>query len=300
MDERDAAALKSFLAYLRVEKGLSPLTEQAYRRDLVQFAEFARQKGATLLGASVQHVRGFLAQLRANGVEPRSVARKISAMRHFYRFAGNDGLVQQDPMLMVESPRQWKVLPKALETEQIDKLLEPAAKDEALKQRDRAMMEVAYAAGLRVSELVMLKQQDVDLAAGRLLVRGKGDKERIIPIGGAAVRALQDYVANGRPALLKGSHVPWLFVDQRRTRITRQRVWQIVKAGTRGEFQASPHMLRHSLGSHMVTNGADLRTVQTILGHSDLATTQIYTHLGNERLQSVYRSRHPRAKRKGA
>src|SRR5947209_4770463 len=186
MDERDSAALKSFLAYLRVEKGLSPLTEAAYKRDLVQFAEFGRQKCTTLLGASVEHVREFLAQLRANGVEPRSVARKISAMRHFYRFAGNDGLVQQDPMLMVESPRQWKVLPKALETEQIDTLLDPAAKNEGLRLRDRALMEVAYAAGLRVSELIMLKQQDVDLSAGRLLVRGKGDKERIIPIGVAA------------------------------------------------------------------------------------------------------------------
>lgn len=295
MDERDAAALKSFLGYLQVEKGLSALTVEAYRRDIEQFATHER-----LLHADVRRIRGFLTRLVSNAVQARSVARKISSLRHFYRFAVRDGLVQSDPMLTIESPRQWKILPKALEKEQIETLLDPVVQNEALRTRDRALIEVAYAAGLRVSELVTLKQADVDLAAGRLLVRGKGDKERIVPIGRAAVSSLQTYLASGRPALLNGQHVPWLFVDNRRSRLTRQRVWQIVKAGARGEFKASPHMLRHSLGSHMVSNGADLRTVQTILGHADLATTQIYTHVGSERLQSVYRAVHPRAKKRGA
>ena len=295
----DSAALRSFLEYLRVEKGLSALTQSAYSRDLEQLQHFQGSRQRALLSTTAADVRAYLDQLRANAVEARSVARKISSLRHFFRFAVAEGFMSEDPMLVIDSPKQWKVLPKALAPEQIEQLLDSSTtRDPALRLRDKAMIEVAYGAGLRVSEIVTLRQQDVDLAAGRLLVRGKGDKERLVPIGKAAVQAVSDYLAKARPQLSKRP-MPWLFLDRNGTQITRQRVWQIIRSASGNDFHASPHMLRHSLGSHMISNGADLRTVQTILGHADVATTEIYTHLSNERIHSVYRAKHPRAKRRG-
>jgi integrase/recombinase XerD len=257
-------------------------------------------------------------QLFANGVAGRSVARKLSALRHFYKYLLLDRRTKSDPTLDIDSPRQWKVLPKSLARGEIEGMLERAGKREAtscastgersrdrkltaaLAQRDEAMLEVLYAGGLRVSELVGLKLEDLKLELGYALVRGKGDKERIVPLGKAAQEQLGAYLAQGRPALLKGKLSPMLFVRSGGGRLTRQRVWQMVKNASADRRHASPHMLRHSCATHMVENGADLRTVQTILGHADISTSQVYTHVALDRLKKVYREFHPRGKKGGA
>jgi integrase/recombinase XerD len=302
-NSRPDPAVKSFLDYLRVEKGLAPLTVSSYQSDLIQFAEFLAARRRTLLQARREDVRGFLSQLFANDVKDRSVARKLSALRHFYKYLLLDRLIKHDPTLEIDSPRQWKVLPKSLATAEIDSMLESAGRagdsmfSAALAQRDLAMVETLYAGGLRVSEVINLKVEDLKLEMGYLLVRGKGDKERIVPIGKAAQGGIRAYIEDGREALLNGKVSAMLFVRRGGGRLTRQRVWQMVKAASASGRHASPHMLRHSCATHMVAKGADLRTVQTILGHADISTSQIYTHVALDRLKSVYREFHPRGKK---
>ncbi len=279
--EVNARILSSFLDYLKVEKGLAALTVSAYTRDIGQFAGFLDSHKRTLLNARRDDVRGFIQELFANSVDGRSVARKLSV------------------------PKQWKVLPKSLGRDEIEHILVgggaagiPARPSEAvLRVRNRAMLEVFYAGALRVSEVVALKLEDVKLDMGYVLVRGKGDKERIVPIGRSAQDALSAYLREARPALAAGKSSPLLFIARGAKKITRQRVWQMVgEASTGAGRHASPHMLRHSCATHMVENGADLRTVQTILGHADISTTQVYTHVALDRLKSVYAKHHPRAK----
>ena len=297
--------VRSFLAYLRVEKGLAPLTVSAYHSDLVQFGEFLDGRRRTLTQARREDVRGFLSQLFANDVKDRSVARKLSTLRHFYKYLLLDRLIQHDPTLEIDSPRQWKVLPKSLAAAEIDSMLESAGRADdsklsaALAQRDRAMIEMLYAGGLRVSEIVHVKMEDLKLEMGHVMVRGKGDKERIVPMGRAAQDEIRTYIGDGREALLNGKVSAMLFVRRGGSRLTRQRVWQMVKDASASGRHASPHMLRHSCATHMVENGADLRTVQTILGHADISTSQIYTHVALDRLKTVYRKFHPRGKRSG-
>jgi integrase/recombinase XerD len=293
-----------FLDYLRVEKGLAPLTVEAYESDLVQFAEFLQARRRMLMDARREDVRGFLGQLFANGVKDRSVARKLSTLRHFYKYLLLDRMIKHDPTLEIDSPKQWKVLPKSLAKTEIDSMLESAGSagdselSAALAQRDQAMVEVLYAGGLRVSEIVNVKLEDLKLDMGYVLVRGKGDKERIVPIGSAAQKQISLYRDEGRKALLNGKMSPMLFVRRGGGKLTRQRVWQMVKESSASGRHASPHMLRHSCATHMVENGADLRTVQTILGHADISTSQIYTHVALDRLKTVYRDFHPRGKKK--
>ena len=295
-----------FLDYLRVEKGLAPLTVEAYESDLVQFAEFLQGRRRELTQARRDDVRGFLSQLFSNGVKDRSVARKLSTLRHFYKYLLLDRIIKNDPTLEIDSPKQWKVLPKSLAKTEIDSMLESAGSagdttlSAALGQRDQAMLEVLYAGGLRVSEIVSLKLEDLKLELGYVLVRGKGDKERIVPIGKAAQEQITAYLAEGRGALLNGKISPMLFVRRGGGKLTRQRVWQMVKEASASGRHASPHMLRHSCATHMVENGADLRTVQTILGHADISTSQIYTHVALDRLKTVYREFHPRGRKKTA
>jgi integrase/recombinase XerD len=302
-NSRPDPMVKSFLDYLKVEKGLAPLTVDAYESDLVQFAEFLEGRRRTLAQARREDVRGFLSQLFANGVKDRSVARKLSTLRHFYKYLLLDRMIKQDPTLEIDSPRQWKVLPKSLATSEIDSMLESAGTagesklSAALAQRDRAMVEMLYAGGLRVSEMVNVKLEDLKLEIGQVLVRGKGDKERIVPMGRAAQEGIRAYIGDGREALLNGRVSSMLFVRRGGGRLSRQRVWQMVKAASASGRHASPHMLRHSCATHMVENGADLRTVQTILGHADISTSQIYTHVALDRLKTVYRKFHPRGKR---
>ena len=312
----------SFLDYLRIEKGLAPLSVAAYTTDVGQFAEFLEKRKRTLLTARHNDLREFLQQLFANQVEGRSVGRKLSALRHLYRYLLLDKKIEHDPTLNIESPRQWKVLPKSLARDEMESTLaapglrhtgtraRETKESAALAVRDRAMLEVLYAGALRVSEIVDAKLEDLKLEAGYMLVRGKGDKERVVPLGKSAQQALTEYLTHSRPVLstgkrnpttaapLKGS--PLLFLARGAHRLTRQRVWQMVRVASAGSGRrASPHMLRHSCATHMVENGADLRTVQTILGDADISTTQVYTHLALDRLRTVYRKHHPRAKARG-
>ena len=301
--------LRSFAEYLRIEKGLSPLSVSAYTRDIAQFASFLDRKKRTLLAAHRDEVRGFIQQLFANSVDGRSVARKLSSLRQLYRFLLLDKKVGRDPTLNIPSPKQWKVLPKSLARDEVEKIIASDGGDvaaraprndkfaNAMSLRNRAMLEVFYAGALRVSEIISLKLEDVKLEMGYVLVRGKGDKERVVPLGRSAQQALTAYLREARTALTKGKSSPFLFTAQGAKKITRQRVWQIVGAASIPSGRhASPHMLRHSCATHMVENGADLRTVQTILGHADISTTQVYTHVALDRLKSVYAKHHPRAK----
>ena len=309
--EANSQVLAGFLDYLRIEKGLARLSISAYTTDICQFADFLAKRKRDLLNARRSDVRDFLQQLFSNRVDGRSVGRKLSALRHLYRYLLLDKRIEHDPTLNIESPRQWKVLPKSLEQDEIQATLTaPDAKlslqkrkdAPALAARDRAMLELLYAGALRVSEVVSARLEDLKLESGYMLVRGKGDKERIVPLGKPAQDALSRYLAEGRPALLKAAtagekNFPLLFIARGGKELTRQRIWQMVDESSAASGRhASPHMLRHSAATHMVENGADLRTVQTILGHSDISTTQIYTHLALDRLRSVYQKHHPRAK----
>lgn len=306
--------LISFLDYLKIEKGLARLTVAAYTRDIGQFAEFLENRKQTLITASRQDVHDFMDQLfRRRDLDGRSVARKLSALRHLYKYLLLDRHIEHDPTLNIETPRQWRVLPKSLARDEVEMMLGAKSEDSdkrpstttrlnnALAMRDRAMLEVLYAGALRVSEIIGIRIEDLKLDLGYVLVRGKGDKERIVPLGAPAQHAIREYIATARPALVGKTASPVLFLGRRGRRLTRQRVWQMV--GNASEItarHASPHMLRHSAATHMVEEGADLRTVQTILGHSDISTTQIYTHLALDRLKTVYTQFHPRSRSRKA
>jgi len=339
--EANARVLSGFLDYLRIEKGLARLSIAGYTTDIGQFAQFLEKRKRFLMTARRQEVREFLQQLFSNRVDGRSVGRKLSALRHLYRYLLLDKRIEHDPTLNIESPRQWKVLPKSLARDEVEATLSApgdASKADrqdsaALALRNRAMLELLYAGALRVSELVTSTLEDLKLEAGYMLVRGKGDKERIVPLGRPAQDALTEYLAQGRPKLFTPSRregkkgrdpstplsstslrttplrmtsamsaptsrtSPLLFIAKGGRKLTRQRIWQMVgQASAASGRHASPHMLRHSCATHMVENGADLRTVQTILGHADISTTQVYTHLALDRLRSVYQKHHPRAK----
>jgi len=303
------SVLSSFIDYLKIEKGLAALTVSAYAMDIGQFAEFLCRSKRRLLDARRDDIRGFIQQLFQNSVDGRSIARKLSALRHLYRFLLLDKRVDRDPTLNIPLPKQWKVLPKSLGREELEQMLSNGASGmvyrsdraaklgERIALRNRAMLEVFYAGALRVSEVVSLKITDLKLETGYVLVRGKGDKERIVPLGRAAQEALSKYLREARPVLAADKNSPLLFIARGAKKLSRQRVWQMVGAASLGTGRhASPHMLRHSCATHMVENGADLRSVQTLLGHADISTTQVYTHVALDRLKSVYQKHHPRAK----
>jgi integrase/recombinase XerD len=309
---RNLSLLSDYQTYLRVEKGLRPLTCEAYDGDLKTFAEFIEGRHGVLLTAAQQDVAAFLEHLRSHGIDSRSAARKLSCLRGFYKWLLLDRRIHHDPTVNIESPKAWKVLPKSLAEPEVVEMLEragmaashPQARATAL--RDHAILELLYAGGLRVSEVTALSTGDLAMDAGRVQVRGKGDKERIVPLGRTALDALETYMRLGRPHLARISSVrkanaarqdaTRLFLSLRGMPLTRQWVWHLVKMAKDG---ASPHRLRHSCATHMVEHGADLRSVQLILGHADISTTQVYTHLALGRLKEVHRSHHPRAKRLG-
>jgi len=301
--DANSRLISGFLDYLKIEKGLAPLTVAAYATDINQFAGFLARRKRELPRARRDDVRDFIQELFANAVDGRSVGRKLSALRHLYRYMLLDKLIEHDPTLNIDSPKQWKVLPKSLARDEVEIVLKGRPFDaesklaQAISARDRAMLEVFYAGALRVSEMVGVKLEDLKLDLGYMLVRGKGDKERIVPLGKSAQAALDEYLKSARPALAAGRSSPLLFLGRGARQLTRQRVWQMVGAASAATGRhASPHMLRHSCATHMVENGADLRTVQTILGHADISTTQVYTHLALDRLKNVYQKHHPRAK----
>jgi integrase/recombinase XerD len=307
--DSNLALLKDYHVYLRVEKGLRPLSCEAYLSDLRTFAEFLENRDAVLQKATQEDVAAFLEHLRAHGIESRSAARKLSCLRGFYKWLLLDRRIHHDPTINIESPKAWKVLPKALAEPEVNEMLERAAmaathpQARATALRDCAILELLYAGGLRVSEVVALNTSDLALDTGRVQVRGKGDKERIVPLGRAAVEALERYLAEGRPHLARigtarhnaAANAARLFLSLRGMPLTRQWIWSLVKLA---DSSASPHMLRHSCATHMVEHGADLRSVQTLLGHADIATTQVYTHLALGRLKAAHRQFHPRGKRR--
>ncbi len=308
----DRALLLEYALYLRVERGLQPASVESYARDLGQFAEhLERSRNGVLTGATEEDVRSLLEGLRANGVESRSIARKLSALRGFYRWLLVDARIDRDPTMNVESPSSWKVLPKALAEGDVSEMLErlgAAARTSDADQmalRDHAILELLYAGGLRVGEICALRVEDLRLDVGYAQVRGKGDKERMVPLGRAAVDALERYLKQGRPVLLAPARgreaivARKLFLNTRGRPLTRQWVWEMVRsAGMLQGTKASPHMMRHSYATHMVEHGADLRSVQTLLGHADIATTQVYTQVALGRLKAVHRAHHPRGTRR--
>ena len=294
--------VREYAAYLRVEKGLRPNSVSAYVRDLEQFAEFLEKRDGLLVSAGQADVSGFMQDLREHAVESRSIARKLSGLRGFYRCLLMEERIGHDPTLNVETPSSWKVLPKSLAESEVAGMLERtglaarAADADEVALRDHAILELLYAGGLRVGEICALRVADVQLDQQRAQVRGKGDKERIVPLGRRACEALQIYMERGRPGLAKNATglQRTMFLSVRGNALTRQWVWEMVRASSKEK--PSPHKLRHSCATHMVEHGADLRSVQIFLGHADIATTQVYTHVALGHLKAVHRKHHPRGK----
>ena len=294
-----SATISSFLTHVKVEKGLSPNTVSAYRRDLAKFYEFAQKRKLPLEAITRDDLVNFLAGLYRLNLESRTVARHLVTLRNFFRFAQTQELVATDPSINLESPKIRRSLPGYLRLEEVERLLEQPDSSTALGLRDRAMLEVLYSTGLRVSELIGLRVSDLDGKVGCVRCIGKGDKERIVPVGRKALSMVEQYLRESRPKLLgKPRGSPTLFVNRRGVSLSRVGVWKILSGyGRRAGLRVSlaPHMLRHSFATHLLERGADLRSVQLMLGHADISTTQIYTHVVEERLKQIYKAHHPRA-----
>jgi integrase/recombinase XerD len=294
-----AAAVTAFLNYARIEKGLSPNTIAAYRRDLSKFEGFLRRRKLELNSIDRDALMEFLSSLYRQNLESKSVARNLVTLRNFFRFLQIQQVIENDPALNLESPKIRRSLPGYLRLEDVDRLLKQPDDKTPLGLRDRAMLEVLYSTGLRVSELIHLRTADLDAKVGCIRCIGKGDKERIVPVGKKALAVVERYLRDARPKLAK-KHAPspMLFVNRRGQPLTRVGVWKILSDhGKRAGFRMAltPHMLRHSFATHLLERGADLRSVQLMLGHSDISTTQIYTHVVEDRLKQVYKAHHPRA-----
>jgi integrase/recombinase XerD len=297
-----------FLAYLEFERGLSRNTLDAYRTDLLQFGRFLEERELSALDAEARDVADFLEFLArgtaGNGADarppasPATIHRKSACLRSFYRHLRRDGLLDTDPTATLSAPRRSRKLPQVLTRGEIETLLAQPRGTDPASLRDRALLELMYACGLRASEAIGLELMDVDIEEGVLRARGKGSKERVVPIGQAALRALRIYLERGRPKLVKGAPETHLFVNFRGGHLTRQGLYKIVRrhALTAGlADRMSPHTLRHTFATHLLAGGCDLRSVQEMLGHADVSTTQLYTHLSSERLKDVYFRAHPRA-----
>lgn len=292
------AQVHTFLSYLRVEKALSQNTIDAYRRDMKKFAEFAKRHNLELMRIERADVVEFLRSLYERQLDSRSVARHLVTVRNFFRFALSEGFIAEDPTASIESPRFRQSLPDFLSVEEVNQVLEQPDTSSVTGLRDKAMIEVMYSCGLRVSELCGLRVADLQMEVGALRCIGKGDKERLVPIGRKALEIVRRYLAESRPKLLGEGTSPHLFLNARGAKIKRATYWKVLadygrKAGLRKPL--NPHMLRHSFATHLLDRGADLRSVQMMLGHADISTTQIYTHVVEERLKQVYKQHHPRA-----
>jgi integrase/recombinase XerD len=295
--------IHAFLSYCRVERGLAENTILAYGRDLKKFEAFLRKRHKTRLeDVGRDDIVDFLSSLYKERLDSRSVARNLVSLRTLFKFAMIEGMVQVDPTENLESPKIRNSLPTYLRVDEIEKLLSAPDPSTPLGLRDRAMLEVFYSTGLRVSELLNLRLADIDMRMGCVRCLGKGDKERLVPIGRKALAAVEQYLAQGRPKLARPSSPPphnqVLFLTRTGKRLSRVAIWKIlhdygVKLGLRGRL--TPHKLRHSFATHLLEGGADLRSVQLMLGHADISTTQIYTHVVEERLKQIYKAHHPRA-----
>ncbi len=290
--------LDLFLNYLTVERGLSRNTLDAYCRDLTRYLGFLDSEGITSLEeVTPSRVLHFLACLQKDGLSPRSRARALVALRMFHKFLLAEGIISENPASRIESPQTVQALPNVLSTSEVDRLLNAAGQDSPLSLRDRAMLEVLYATGLRVSELIALKFKDLQLDVGYLVAFGKRNKQRIVPIGESAVDALKQYLDDGRGQLCKTKQSDFVFLNLFGKSLTRQGFWKMIKrrANQAGiSKNIMPHTLRHSFATHLLENGADLRSVQTMLGHADISTVQIYTHVTRERLRQIHEEFHPR------
>ena len=290
--------LERFTDFLSLEQGASPQTIDAYRRDLGRFVEFAITKAARApVDVAARLLRDFVYQLKDIGLAPASIRRSVSALRTYYRFLLADGIVVRDPSERLETPKRWRTLPEVLTVDEVQRLLASPTLDDPLYFRDRALLELAYGAGLRVSEWITLGVRDLLLEEALVRVFGKGSKERLVPIGRQAIAAVAIYVRELRPRLEKGEGKGVLFLNARGQPLTRMGAWKILqrhveRAGI--EKRVTPHTLRHSFATHLLEGGADLRAVQEMLGHADISTTQIYTHVDREYLRSVHRQFHPR------
>ncbi len=287
--------ISEFLNVCLLNDGLSQNTIDAYRRDLNLLVKWSKQD--SLFGLDSEHLADFINSLQDSGKNNKSIARNISTLKRFYQFAYRSKYLSADPTSLLKSPKIIKSIPAVISEEQVNKLLEAPDLTTVLGRRDRAILELMYSSGLRVSELVNLAYEQINLSAGLVQVTGKGNKERIIPVGEIALEYLELYLSQSRPTLVKNKWLDALFISRIGRQMTRQTLWYRIKnlafeAGIKGDL--SPHGLRHAFATHLVNHGADLRTVQLLLGHSDLSTTQIYTHVAKQRLKSVHASHHPR------
>jgi integrase/recombinase XerD len=288
-------SIQSFLNFCRVEKGLATNSIQSYQLDLLKLSD-KFQRPAESLNAS--DLSSYVESLYVAGLSPRSIARHITTLRNFYRFLMQEGQVSTDPTEFLLSPKQWATLPKYLNRTEVDTLLTTPSLDKPSGTRDRAMLELLYAAGLRVSELCALPVASLEMEMGLLRVTGKGNKQRVVPFGESAKESLEQYLRNGRPQLLKGRASRALFVTNRGGAMTRQAFWKLLRGyGLRAGVKRplTPHVVRHSFATHLVEGGADLRSVQIMLGHADISTTQVYTHVARRRLRETIDQHHPRA-----
>jgi len=303
-DARFEGLVLDFLSYLELERGLSRNTLNAYRTDLLQYGEYLATHEVDALKARPAEIADFLAELATGegerpAVSAATIHRKAACLRSFYKHLRRDELIVEDPTAALSAPRRSKKLPHVLNYAEVQKLLAAPKGSEPTALRDRALLEVMYACGLRASEVIGLEMTDVDLHEGFVRARGKGSKERLVPLGRQAIAAIKAYIRGGRQELLHGREEPRLFLNFRGGPLTRQGLYKIVQRHARSvglDGKMSPHTLRHSFATHLLSNGCDLRAVQEMLGHADIATTQMYTHLSGERLKEVYYEAHPRAK----
>jgi integrase/recombinase XerD len=292
------ADVRTFLSYLRVEKGLSDNTIQSYRRDMLKFVGFLDKQNLVTAKIQRQDVVDFLATLYKRRLDSRSVARHLVTIRHFFRFSLLEGFIKEDPAATIESPKFRQSLPYFLSVEEVERLLAQPDTSSAIGLRDKAIIELMYSTGIRVSELAGIRVGDLQMEAGCLRCIGKGNKERLVPVGKKALAVVEAYMKRSRPELLKDNASANLFLNQRGRPMDRVMIWKMMgrygrKAALRKPLK--PHTLRHSFATHLLDRGADLRSVQMMLGHSDISTTQIYTHVVEERLKQVYKAHHPRA-----
>jgi len=290
--------LDQFLHYLTVEKGLAKNTLEAYSHDLNRFLDYLQEKRIEdVLGATKLDVRAFLLTLRVRKLSNKTIVRNLVAIRTFFRFLTQEGKLESNPVEDLESPQLAKTLPEILSLREVEELLEAPKPQTPLGIRDQSMLEMLYATGMRVSELVSLQMNQLNLEGGYVLLFGKGSKERAVPLGAEAIKRVSDYLKGARQMLLKGKESPFLFLNRSGRKMSRQVFWKKIKtygrrAGIRKKI--TPHLLRHSFASHLLARGADLRSVQMLLGHADISTTQIYTHVTGERLKQVHKRHHPR------
>jgi len=291
-------SVEEFLSYLSVERGLAENTISAYRRDLNKYIEYLKQNNINSFGKSQRsNITNFMFYLKDKGLSSNSISRALIAIKVFYRFLVNEGYLKNDISSIISLPKLWKRLPEVLSRDEVERLLAAPNLRATQGIRDKAVLELMYATGMRVSEVADLKSGDLNLDMGFTKCIGKGQKERIIPLGSYALRALIRYNQRARPKLLKQKEQPYLFLSRQGRRLSRQTLWKTIKLytkKTRIKKKVSPHTLRHSFATHLLERGADLRTVQEMLGHSDISTTQIYTHINRERLKQIHRQYHPR------